>query len=74
MPYYIVFVDGRGNPNQRGPFITELRAQEKLDEMDVEGEIYRLPTRDPDTATRMLKDKRLDAYGVDEGTRRFSHK
>jgi len=74
MSYWVTFLDDKGKPCLRGPYHSEGRAQEKVDKLDREGSIISLPTSNPDTATRMLKERRLDGLGVTEGTKNFRHR
>ncbi len=74
MPWYLIFLDGEGKPCQRGPYMTRFKAQERLDGLDSEGEIYQLDTTDENKATRLLKEKRVEMLGTKEGTRNLSHR
>ena len=73
MWYWIVAMSGEGQPFLRGPYGSPLRAQERSDKMEVDSRIVPLPTRDTARATRMLKEKRIDDFGLEEGTRMFKH-
>ena len=74
MAYWVVFLDDNGRPCLRGPYSNYFKAQEKVDKLDREGEVVQLPTSNADTATRMLKERRIDELGVAEGTKNFRHK
>lgn len=75
MPYYVISEDKKGNPTQFGPY-TYREANDVRDRCEREGkpgEIIHLRTRNPDTATRLIKEGRVEKLGIDEGTRRMSH-
>jgi len=74
MPWYLIFDDDRGRPCQRGPYFSAVEAQSKLDKLDREGELYQLATSNPERATRIIKEKRIDALGVSQGTKNMRHK
>lgn len=76
MPYYVMSEDKKGNPTQFGPYDSYSRANDIRDKCEQEGrpgEIIRLRTRNSDTATREIKEGRVEKLGIDEGTRRMSH-
>lgn len=65
--------DRGGQPFLRGPF-SQFQAQRINDKQDVQGEVVPLDTRDPDRATRMLKEKRLEGeMPFEEAVRKFGH-
>jgi hypothetical protein len=72
--WWVVFVDDKGNPRLRGPYVSEVLARRKLDNLLMKGNVYELPTSSSERATRMLKEKRIDEFGYQEGVKRFSHK
>lgn len=74
MFYWVTFLDKKGRTALRGPYYSEMRAQEKVDSLDVEGEIHKLSTPNREKAVRILKEKKIDRAGVDEGLRNFKHK
>lgn len=78
MPYWIVvIVPEHKQPALRGPYYTEERAEERKDRAESEGcsaHVYELNTDNPDTATRLLKEKRIETDGIREGMRRFRHR
>jgi len=73
MWHWVVARDKSGQPFLRGPYTSGMRAQRIKDRMDVEAEIIPLPTRDSTRATRMLKERRIEGFGLEEGTRKFKH-
>jgi len=74
MPWYLVFEDDKGNPCQRGPYFSHLKAQEKLDALDREGKLYTVETSNPEEATRLIKEHRIDNLGVTAGSKNMRHK
>ena len=73
--WWIVTSDVKtGAPLLRGPYPSQYRAQVMLDNQGVSGEVVSLPTKDPARATRMLKEKRIEEFGLEEGVKRFRHK
>lgn len=74
MPLWLTFIDHRGKPCLRGPYHSDMQAQEKADRLEFDVEIVTLPTSDPDRATRILKERRIEGEGYVEGIRNFRHK
>jgi len=73
MYYWVTFLDKNGRTILRGPY-TSWQAQDKVDSLDVEAEMHQLPTANREKAVRMLKEKKIDDVGTDEGLRNFKHK
>jgi hypothetical protein len=63
-----------GQPFLRGPY-SQFQAERVNDKQDVRGEVVPLRTRDPNRATRMLKERRLEGEDMpfEEAVRRFRH-
>ena len=79
--YILVKCPGK-RPGLRGPY-SHFTAEKKLEALEeqslenkdnVEGEIISFPTRNLDTASRMLKEGRIDTEGYLEGTKNLRHK
>jgi len=71
--WWIVTVRG-GQPFLRGPY-SQFQAERINDKQDVRGEVVPLRTKDPDRATRMLKEMRLEEEDMpfEEAVKKFRH-
>ena len=74
MAHWLVFDDDNGRGCLRGPYYSYARAQEKGDKLLREFKIVELPTSNSDKATRMIKERRIDSRGFDEGSKNMRHK
>lgn len=76
MPYYVISEDKKGNPCQFGPYAHNWEAEDVKERREQEGrpaEVRFLRTRNADTATRLIKEGRIEKEGLDEGSRRMRH-
>lgn len=74
MAFWLVFDDDKGRGCLRGPYHTYSRALEKQDDLAQGGNIVELPTSDTVKATRMVKERRIDERGFEEGSRNMRHR